>query len=1321
MGEITKITSEKTEARRNNKIALVQKKERVKNKAVPAVDNILHLQRTIGNQAVQGLFKSGVLQAKLKIGKPGDKYEQEADRVAEQAMRMPEMTDCLECKENGEEPVQTKAITTRITPLVRRQVDTEEEEEEPIQGKLESLVLQKQAEEEEEEEIQTKSIVEEISPLVQKQDEEEEEEEPIQSKLDSSILQKQVEPEEEEEPIQPKGNSSSAVVSAPGIESSINSLKGGGQPLSESVRNYFEPRFGYDFSGVKVHNDSEASETAKSINAKAFTTGTNIVFNAGQYSPETDAGKRLLAHELTHVVQQNGSPATNINSSRGNDTGNVILRNILGQKKLLQKDKNLDIGLKTEGKQDTDPDMGFAKQTEENTEGIQTKSIIRVTSPSIQRYDEEEPEDDELEEEEEEEEPIQTKPISEQITSLVQRQPQVTLSIDSETADKGKKKAYPPVNWSVNRAKNRKQVLPKAGVTLDEIANFLYGDASAKAELAAENNISPTEPIVPGQPLLLPVKKLTQAANNDFNKSPMVPVWVGNAEAYVAKKKALDRKLQNDFNFIVEKLDETHYSDSDEGEVIAILEKWGEEKFVTRPELYPNGGEYLDKLFSKLKMKTKDVGIITTQWTNYYSMIFNHFDRVDEVVAIRERYSREYKGDRGREELSFGKDVVVKSVVALPGGISAGVGGALKVLPFEFTETIGDALTEQGKEYLKAVGYGDEKMIETAIEWSEFSGAFSAEVVMTATGGNIAKVKKIIDIIEKGEQLLALKKQVESIIKLKDEIPQFLLLFKDREKLFAVVLGLEDEQIINRLEEWALEFSSDVDVKKKSKSKKKKGFKAILARIKNIVDKVRQIFYPIFSVRRRIIDFIDQFAAILSKIPLFNELLEMLLDKEKRPKDLKGFFNQLTDIVAQKFLDKLDEVRNLLMNFIGKGEEFLNSIAINAKEIANVITDFSLNIIEKQIKMVKAIRAFPEIKDLIADRLVKPLLPEEPLKAVNKEIRKVTSQIIPVIQFIKNSIGYIYSKARNAFKEQLVPAFKNLFIQTSRNEGDENFAIFDTKKLQSHIMRSSGEEISDSLKEEMESKFGQDFKGVQIHRDMPAQKANEMLQSNAFTTGKNIYFGEGKFSPDTKTGQRLIAHELSHVVQQKQGRQVNVIQPDSKTLIKKIVAKSRKNILKNIKSKTKSSGKKKVPRKSDAEIGTVRKEIKEKLESGWFRPGKYAKEYVDKDVNPKAVFKEWQRKEIDRIGYKYGDHHTREKDPGQKRFTPDHQPVTGLVKKAEKYPELKKIMKKVGLATTLANQRLYPHTYSSFKSQGGTVTAIHHKLKKMEKLKGKKT
>ena len=154
-----------------------------------------------------------IIQPKLIIGQPDDKYEQEADRVAEQVMSMPE-------------------------PRLQRQA----EEEEP--------------EEEEEELIQTKQV------------------------------------------------SIHAPAVTPNLASHIQSLEGGGQPLPRSMRAFFEPRFGYDFSQVRVHTDSHARNTARAINAKAFTTGNDVVFGAGQYSPETSAGKRLLAHELMHVIQQ---------------------------------------------------------------------------------------------------------------------------------------------------------------------------------------------------------------------------------------------------------------------------------------------------------------------------------------------------------------------------------------------------------------------------------------------------------------------------------------------------------------------------------------------------------------------------------------------------------------------------------------------------------------------------------------------------------------------------------------------------------------------------------------------------------------------------------------------------------------------------------------------------------------------------------------------------------------------------------------------------------------------------------------------------------
>lgn len=92
-------------------------------------------------------------------------------------------------------------------------------------------------------------------------------------------------------------------VSAP-VATNIHDMQGGGAPLFASTRGLFEPRFGADFSHVRVHTGARADSTAKAISAKAFTVGSDIVFAGGQYSPESHEGQHLLAHELTHVVQQ---------------------------------------------------------------------------------------------------------------------------------------------------------------------------------------------------------------------------------------------------------------------------------------------------------------------------------------------------------------------------------------------------------------------------------------------------------------------------------------------------------------------------------------------------------------------------------------------------------------------------------------------------------------------------------------------------------------------------------------------------------------------------------------------------------------------------------------------------------------------------------------------------------------------------------------------------------------------------------------------------------------------------------------------------------
>ena len=94
------------------------------------------------------------------------------------------------------------------------------------------------------------------------------------------------------------------------IASELRARHGSGLPLPKPRRNFFEWRLGHDFTGIRIHSDSRAANLAASASARAFTLGQDIVFGAGEYAPDTGQGTRLLAHELVHVVQQQGLPAT---------------------------------------------------------------------------------------------------------------------------------------------------------------------------------------------------------------------------------------------------------------------------------------------------------------------------------------------------------------------------------------------------------------------------------------------------------------------------------------------------------------------------------------------------------------------------------------------------------------------------------------------------------------------------------------------------------------------------------------------------------------------------------------------------------------------------------------------------------------------------------------------------------------------------------------------------------------------------------------------------------------------------------------------------
>ncbi|ORA28188.1 DUF4157 domain-containing protein [Mycobacterium aquaticum] len=104
------------------------------------------------------------------------------------------------------------------------------------------------------------------------------------------------------------GNAGAAALMDEGRSPVHDVVSSSGTPLPADLRADMEGRFGHDFGDVRVHNDAAAHASAKSVNAQAYTVGSNIVFDSGRYDPGSDAGKHMIAHELTHVVQQRSGP-----------------------------------------------------------------------------------------------------------------------------------------------------------------------------------------------------------------------------------------------------------------------------------------------------------------------------------------------------------------------------------------------------------------------------------------------------------------------------------------------------------------------------------------------------------------------------------------------------------------------------------------------------------------------------------------------------------------------------------------------------------------------------------------------------------------------------------------------------------------------------------------------------------------------------------------------------------------------------------------------------------------------------------------------------
>jgi Domain of unknown function (DUF4157) len=214
--------------------------------------------------------------AGLRISQPGDETEREADRVADEVMRMPAPIRTVEPARLRQfaTPTLPPAVSDSL-PTLQRQPAGEDEETQRAGGPVDYDMPKPEYT------TQCPGPAE-----VQHQREE--------------GLQRRC--SDVETPATAPEVSGNAAASAPAVGELISG--GGGRALSPAARAFFEPRFGYAFDHVRVHADGPAAASARAFQARAYTVGNHIVFGAGEYTPDNRAGCRLLAHELTHVLQQ---------------------------------------------------------------------------------------------------------------------------------------------------------------------------------------------------------------------------------------------------------------------------------------------------------------------------------------------------------------------------------------------------------------------------------------------------------------------------------------------------------------------------------------------------------------------------------------------------------------------------------------------------------------------------------------------------------------------------------------------------------------------------------------------------------------------------------------------------------------------------------------------------------------------------------------------------------------------------------------------------------------------------------------------------------
>ena len=949
------------------------------------------------------------LQTKLNVSEPGDKYELEADRVADSVMRNSDHAASVSGERDEEDLVQTKLVDG-ITPLVQRQANEEEEEED------EGDAVQRQA-------------------------------------VESEGLLTLAQSEEDK---------------AEALTGQLSQAKMSGSPLPAALRQKMEQAFGVDFGQVKIHADGAANSLSHSLHASAFTTGTHIFFRHGALDYTSTTGRRLLAHELTHVVQQNPlsrvkpvskgggirPPATSTPDAIAAPDPPVqrdVLTEAVDEEMIQRDDEEVPLPSTSSDK----VYIGYLYLLDGDGKEVFSFVVFHAESVPLKVG-------------------IHEATISgSDFTNLKITAKGNNFSVNEITITNQdpKVKLTPLQQFQQARRKSRRALL---AITTESRKLIRAGEAGA-GDADKTGKIKPT-----GTKTDKPDEKKPKGVEGGDKEKGVEGGVIGGTGTDPTATGGGGETTQGEGGG-----EQTGEGQTGEGETQQEGEGEGEKQEEKPGQPPPTGTPPADKQGDPPPDEPPA-----------------------EQPTDAPKEETPDKPDEGESEEGTAKEKTgnVEVSTGVEGGKEGGMGEG----------------TKPGSKY----GW---------LGWLELP----PEVIKA--------LETIFEALGDSEEFLALSELLNHLKEFEDLGTEMRSWFEDPDRFLRVVLGLETSDAIDALERWAL----NVPKRRRRKFKSAgKGLMAIVRKVLRVLDAIRKILVPVFKTRQAFMSAFGAVTEILDEIPAFEELLAGEVAKPGTPE-----FQALLDQVATGFTSGIQRhLEQARKAFTGKLEVLTKADLITAEELARVILSVVKKAAPVHIRGVVTVAEKLGLTDVAADNLVAPLIPDTALNAINGLLEQMFSLLEPVFTGAEKILDEIISGAEVVLKEELTPLIKDVFMP-QRTSGFSRIAPAGDLGLLNMMRASRGEVMPRSLRQEMETTMGFDFGSIRIHHDFAAQRASQMFQANAFTVGSDIFFAPGKFDPHSDVGRHLLAHELTHTIQQGSGAETSVVQRDAKGLTKEIAAK----------------------------------------------------------------------------------------------------------------------------------------------------------------------